>query len=276
MPPIRVAAAAAQFGSDLQRSLDRVEVVINAGHHAGAALLVLPAATLGGYLADIRSADPDDLPPALDPDAPELRQVMALARSMIVCIGYTEFAEGRRWNAAVCLNGDGVLGRYRKIHQLPGETLVCAAGDRLEAFDTPIGRMGMLIDYDKTFPEAARTLALDGARVIACLSAWPASVTQRAPRLPQDRQSRLFDLYDCARAAENQLVWVSANQTGTMGALRFLGQAKVVGPAGDVLARTAAKAGLAVAEIDVDASIDRIRELLDHLRERRPELYREK
>ena len=28
----------------------------------------------------------------------------------------------------------------------------------------------MLIDYDKTFPEAARTLALDGARIIACLS----------------------------------------------------------------------------------------------------------
>jgi predicted amidohydrolase len=201
---------------------------------------------------------------------------MALARSMVVCIGYTEITDGRRWNAAVCLNGDGVLGRYRKVHQLPGEALVCAPGDTLQAFDTPIGRLGLLIDYDKTFPEAARTLALDGARTVACLSAWPASVTQRAPRLPQDRQSRLFDLYDCARAAENQIVWVSANQTGTMGALRFLGQAKVVGPAGDVLARTAAKAGLAVAEIDVDAAIDRLRDLLDHLQERRPELYRHK
>jgi nitrilase len=169
-----------------------------------------------------------------------------------------------------------VLGRYRKVHQPPGEALVYGPGDRIAAFDTPIGRLGMLIDYDKTFPEAARTLALDGARIIACLSAWPASITGRASRLPQDRQSRLFDLYDCARAAENQIVWVSANQTGTTGGLRFLGQSKVVGPGGEVLARTWAKAGLAVAEVDVDAEIERARLVLHHLQERRPDLYLEK
>jgi len=47
----------------------------------------------------------------------------------------------------------------------------------------------------------------------------------------------------------------------------------VVGPGGEVLARTWAKAGLAVAEIDVDAAVDRARLVLSHLDERRPELY---
>jgi predicted amidohydrolase len=276
MPGMRIAAAAAHFGRDLGRCLERIEMVVRAAQHAGASLLVLPDAALGGYLADLRSPDPDALPPALEPDAPELRRVMGLIGSMVVCLGYSELSGGRRWNAAVCLHGDGVLGRYRKVHQPPGEALVYSAGDRIEAFDTPVGRLGMLIDYDKTFPEAARTLALDGARIITCLSAWPASLTQRATRLPQDRQSRLFDLYDSARAAENQVVWVSSNQTGAVGGLRFLGQAKVVGPGGEMLARTAAKAGLAVAEVDVDASIGRARLVLDHLQERRPDLYREK
>ena len=101
----------------------------------------------------------------------------------------------------------------------------------------------MLIDYDKTFPESARALALDGAEILACLSAWPTSVTNRAPRMAEDRQSRLFDLYDRARAAENQVVLVSSNQTGALGGMRFLGQAKVVGPGGDILARTWSKAG---------------------------------
>jgi predicted amidohydrolase len=133
--------------------------------------------------------------------------------------------------------------------------------------------MGMLVDYDKTFPESARTLATDGAQLVACLSAWPASLTDRAPRLVQDRQSRLFDLYDCARAAENQIVWLSANQTASMGRLRFLGQAKVVGPGGDVLARTWAKAGLAVAEVDVGAEVDAARRGVDHLAGRRPGAY---
>ncbi len=276
MPLMRLAAAAAHFGRDLPRALDRIATVITAAHRVGAALLVLPDAALGGYLADLRSPDPDALPPALSPDAPEFRRIVSLAGEMIVCLGYSELSGGARYNAAVCLHGDGVLGRYRKVHQPPGEALVYAAGNRIAAFDTPVGRLGMLIDYDKTFPEAARTLALDGARIIACLSAWPASITQRAPRLPQDRQSRLFDLYDCARAAENQVVWVSANQTGTTGGLRFLGQSKVVGPGGDVLARTWAKAGLAVAELDVDAEIERARLVLRHLDERRPDLYLEK
>jgi predicted amidohydrolase len=173
----------------------------------------------------------------------------------------------------VCLTGDGVLGRHRKVHQPAGESLVYAAGDAFTAFETPVGRLGMLIDYDKTFPEAARTLALDGAEVLACLSAWPASVTDRASRLPQDRQSRLFDLYDGARAAENQVVWVSSNQTGVMGGLRFLGQAKVVGPGGEILARTTSKGGLAVAEVDVRAEIDRSRRLLHHLAELSPSSY---
>jgi nitrilase len=61
-----------------------------------------------------------------------------------------------------------------------------------------------------------------------------------------------------------------------MGGLRFLGQSKVVGPGGEVLARTWAKAGLAVTEIDVDAEIERARLVLHHLSERRPDLYLEK
>lgn len=269
---MRLAAAAAHFGRDRARSVERLEVVINAGHYAGAALLVLPAATLGGH----PSSTPGPTVDALTADSPELQRVIALAGAMVICLGYTELADGQRWNSAICVHGDGVLGRYRKVHQLPGEELTYAPGDRLEAFDTPLGRLGLLIGDDKAYPEAARTLALDGARTIACLSAWPASATQRATRLPQDRQSRLFDLYDCARAAENQVVWVSANQTGTLDGLRFLGQSKVVGPGGEVLARTAAKAGLAVGEIDVDDAIARARAVVDHLQVRRPELYREK
>ena len=108
---------------------------------------------------------------------------------------------------------------------------------------------------------------------MACLSAWPASVTNRAARLRQDRQTRLFDLYDAVRAAENQVFLLSANQTGVTGGLRFLGQAKVVGPGGEVLARTYAAAGLAVAEVDVAAEVARARLVLHHLRERQPAAY---
>lgn len=265
--PVTIGAVAARFGRDVERSLAKVERIVADARAAGCDVVVLPDATVGGYLTDLRAPDLTDLPPPLDEGGPELRRIVAAAGDTVVCVGYAERAGPATYNAAVCLTGDGVLGRHRKVHLPAAESTAYAAGDRFAAFDTPVGRMGLLIDYDKTFPEAARTLARDGAQVLACLSAWPASVTDRASRLPQDRQARLFDLYDSARAAENQVVWASSNQTGVTGSLRFLGQAKVVGPGGDVLARTSAKGGLAVATVDVGAEIARSRRVLHHLAE---------
>lgn len=274
MSVVRIAAAAAHFGRDLDFDLARIGKLIEDARAQSASLLVLPDAALGGYLADLRHPDPEALPPALKPEDPLIFQVATMAAEMTVCVGYCEADGNTRYNAAVCVNGDGILGRHRKVHLPAGEVAAYAAGDTFDAFDTPVGRVGMLIDYDKTFPESARSLALDGAQILACLSAWPTSITNRAPRMAQDRQSRLFDLYDQARAAENQVVLASSNQTGAMGGMRFLGQSKVVGPGGDILARTFGKAGLAVAEIDVSAEIDRAQRVLRHLDELRFDAYR--
>ncbi|MFI7664778.1 carbon-nitrogen hydrolase family protein [Nocardia sp. NPDC049526] len=273
MARTRIAAVAAHFGADIARALEKITGMVERLTHDGVDLLVLPDATLGGYIGDLRNPDPATVPEAIDPDGPEIRLLCRLAGAMTICIGYAEHADGTRYNASVCLTGDGVLGHHRKVHQPAGEHLAYAAGDRFAAFDTPVGRMGMLIDYDKTFPESARSLALDGARTIAALSAWPASVTDRASRMPNDRQSRLFDLYDQARAAENQIVLASSNQTGITGNLRFLGQAKIVGPGGDILAKTWSKGGLAVADVDIDAEVERARRVLRHLEERRIDTY---
>ncbi|HKT01808.1 MAG TPA: carbon-nitrogen hydrolase family protein [Rugosimonospora sp.] len=271
---IRIAAAAAHFGRDLDFDVARIGKIIEDARGQHTNLLVLPDAALGGYLADLRHPDPDALPPALKPDDPLIAHVARLAAEMTVCFGYCEADGHLRYNAAVCVTGDGVLGRHRKVHLPAGEVAAYTAGNTFAAFDTPAGRIGMLIDYDKTFPEAARSLALDGAQILACLSAWPTSITNRAPRMTQDRQSRLFDLYDQARAAENQVVLASANQTGAMGGMRFLGQSKVVGPGGEILARTFGKAGLAVAQIHVSDEIERARRVLRHLDELRFDTYR--
>ncbi len=285
MSLLRLAACAAHFTADLDYDLRRVTAVLAEARSLGADLVVLPQGTLGGYLADLHRPDPGSLPPTLHRDDPVFRRLQDLAGDMTVCLGFSERSRARsagseggegseeRFHTAVCLTGDGVLGWHRKVHLPAGEAAVYAAGDRCAAIDTPVGRLGMLIDYDKTFPEAARSLAVDGAAVLAFLCAWPASVTDPARRLVRDRQARLFDLYDAARAAENQVVVVTSNQTGTAGALHFLGQAKVVDPAGAVRARTASKAGLAVAELDVAAEVERARSVLHHLKERVPSAY---
>lgn len=270
----RIGAVAAAFGRDLEFDLQRIDGLIDHARREGVHLLVLPDAALGGYLSEVDSADPEALPPALAVGDERVERIAASAAEITVCFGFREVDAGRYYNTAVCLSGDGVLGVHRKVHQPVHEQGAYSPGGGFAAFDTPVGRLGMMIDYDKTFPESARTLALDGAEILACLCAWPTSITNRAPRMRDDRQSRLFDLYDQSRAAENQVVLASSNLTGALGGLRFLGQAKVVGPGGDIRARTWSKAGLVTAELDVAAEIATARKVLDHLAERRPELYR--
>jgi predicted amidohydrolase len=275
MGEIGLAAVAGHFGRDLEACFARIEAILADAVEAGSQLVVFPDASLGGYLPQFDQTDgPADLPPPLDPDGAEVARLVKLAGDLTVCVGYCERDGNHRYNAAVCVSGDGVLGRHRKVHQPVGERASYSPGERFDAFDTPVGRIGMLIDYDKTFPEAARTLAADGAEVLAFLSAWPASLTNRAPRLAVDRQTRLFDLYDCARAAENQVVVVSANQTGRFGRLTFLGRAKIVGPGGDVQSPSRTSAALVTARMDVHSEVERARGVLDHLAERRPSAYR--
>lgn len=277
-----LAAVCGSFGRDVAENLDQIAAYADRARARGADLLVLPEACLGGYLSVLgRGRDgshderPESLPPVVDLDGPELRRVAEIARDLTVVVGFCEADGGERFNSAAVVTGDGVLGVHRKVHQPLGEGMFYAAGEELRAFDTPVGRLGMLICYDKAFPEAARALALDGAQVVACISAWPASRTATAGDLAQDRWTHRFNLFDQARALENQLVWVASNQSGSFGSLRFVGHAKVVGPGGDVLAGTGVGEGMAVATLDVTESLELARRAMFHLRDRRPELYRE-
>jgi N-carbamoylputrescine amidase len=274
MSEITIAAGAAPFDRDMSHCIATIGRVIADARDAGVDLLVLPEAALGGYVETLHGdADP---PPALSPEGPELARVSELAGDMVVCVGFCEDGgDGIRYNAAACVNGDGLLGRHRKTHLPLDEHRFTTTGDELAAFDTPLGRLGMLICYDKAFPEAARTLALDGAQALCILSAWPSSVTDAAPKLTDDRQWRRAELWDRARAAENSFVVASANQTGTFGKLRFLGGARIVGPTGDPLAQTdpLTEAGLAIATLDLEATLERARRALSPIRDLRPELY---
>ncbi|HZE67107.1 MAG TPA: carbon-nitrogen hydrolase family protein [Sporichthyaceae bacterium] len=272
MTTLTIAAAAENFDRDLAGCLSKIEALIARARALGVGLLALPEAALGGYLAALDGEQPS--PPSFPVNSPEIRRIAQAAGDMVVTVGFCEQDGARRYNSAVAVCGGQVLGLHRKVHQPLREDASYTAGEGFAAFDTPVGRIGMMICYDKAFPEAARTLALDGAEIIVCMSAWPGSSTNAAPDLANDRWKRRFDLFDCARALENQVVWVSANQSGEFGSLRFVSSAKIVDPGGEILADTGIGAGLAIAEVDVATALTNARRSMAHLDDRRPHAYR--
>jgi predicted amidohydrolase len=270
-----IAAVSASFTPDLETCLTQVEATVRAARDRGADLVVFPEATLGGAMREefvggmVRRTRPAAL---ADPESVFAR-VSRIAGPTVVCVGYAESAPDGVYSSAVCVSGDGVLGHQRKVHIPPSEQGVFSAGAAFVAFDTPVGRLGMLLCYDKVFPEAARALALDGAEIVACMAAWPVCRLRPARLVRNDREVKHFNALDVARAVENQVVWVASNHHGSLGRLRFPGQAKVVDPDGRVLAGTGARAGMALAHIDARAAVGAARGEISHLGDRVPVAY---
>ena len=62
-----------------------------------------------------------------------------------------------------------------------------------------------------------------------------AAVDETATDLAADRWVHRFDLFDQVRALENQIVWLSANQSGAFGRLRFVASARARADSGKAL-----------------------------------------
>jgi predicted amidohydrolase len=126
MAEITMGAVAAHFGRDVERTLAKLPGMVEQARTRGVDLLVLPDATVGGYLLDLvhpgsASGGPDALlPPAVEIDGPEVQAVADLAGDLTICFGVTERAleggEEVRYNSAVCVQGGRVLGSHRKVH----------------------------------------------------------------------------------------------------------------------------------------------------------------
>jgi predicted amidohydrolase len=166
----------------------------------------------------------------------------------------------------------GVVGNYRKVH-LPflGVDRFLTPGDRpFEVLDLPIGRIGVNICYDASFPEAARSLKLLGAEVVVLPTNWPPGAWRTAEHVVN------------SRANENHVNFVAVNRVGTENGWGFIGRSKVIDYNGDTLAEAGTdREELLFAELDTaGANNNRIVNVagsyeIDRLADRRPEFYGE-
>jgi predicted amidohydrolase len=179
-------------------------------------------------------------------------------------------SNGELYNACALIGPEGLVASYRKAH-LPylGVDRFVAPGDRPFAVHDLGGlRVGMLICYDDSFPEAARCLTLLGVDLVLLPTNWPSGAAAVAKFLVP------------ARALENHVYYAAVNRVGEEGGFRFIGRSRLVGPDGETLA-TADYDKEAVLYASVDPAAARAKHLvripgayeLHRLADRRPDLY---
>lgn len=152
------------------------------------------------------------------------------------------------YNSAAVLGPDGVIGRYRKRH-IPSilnglEKDYFAPGNLgYPVFETPEARIGVVICYDRHFPECYRHLALGGAEIVFTCANSPTEFSKRN-WLPEMT----------VNATGNGIFICQTNVVGNEGAHTFFGLSAIVGPKGEVLGQLAeGEAGVLVRTVDLDA-----------------------
>ncbi len=233
-------------------------------------LIVFPELAVTGYELGLRFTEVAQRVPG--PASNLLAQRAAGYGTHIVFGMVTkERVESVLYNAAVLVGPDGeLIGQYRKLH-LPGEErLAFRPGFRLPVFETALGRIGILLGWDLAFPEAARSLALEGADLLCVCASWG--------HPPSEHQAAALEewrTYVHARALENAFYVVAANRIGEEYSYRFFGDSRVVGPRGEtyVYVDEEMEDAYAVTKIDLDA-VRRAREDSQLIQCRLPAAYR--
>ena len=288
---LKVASAAIQCQMNKAANLVKFLHCIDEAADHGANILVLPEQSLQGYLTSVVAMDcSGDLNKneflyqwenaEEVPDGPSVQTIIrkAMERKIFVCFGMTEKADDYKlYNTAVLTGPDGYIGKYRKVHQPADEMQAYYAGCEFPVFDTPIGRIGMVICYDAWFPEAGRELALGGAEIIL----KPTATCHASPThdLLHDQGYYSYDLCERASALHNGCWFISANQIGICGASDYFGHGNIIDPTGHILATTGDQETIVYHEIDdLKRSIWEGRECsfsgLYFLKDRRPSAYR--
>jgi predicted amidohydrolase len=248
------AVAAMQVMHDKSLNLEKYRWFLERAAADEADLLVLPEASLQGFLFRLDHCfDPqesryhwENAEPVPGPST-ELIASWAGEQDLHIIFGLFERVDYADtpllYNSAALVGPEGYIGTFRKVHQPSEELGRYQPGHDWPVFKTSLGRIGMLICYDQCFPEAARELTLRGAEMLAIPNAWP-----KSDPASDDR----YDFYGRTRAAENCRWVLQSNQAGPSdrGDFEYLGYSRIVDPSGLVAAFTSpGQEGIALAEI---------------------------
>ena len=193
-------------------------------------------------------------------------------------------ADGLYHNTAFVFERDGsVAGKYRKMHipDDPGfyEKFYFTPGDiGFEPVETSLGKLGVLVCWDQWYPEAARLMALKGAKILI----YPTAIGWFEGD-SDDEKSRQLEAWVAVQrghSVANGLPVVAVNRvgfekddSGVMDGIKFWGNSFVFGPQGEQLFRANSTDELCkIVEIDMKRS-EEVRRIWPFLRDRRIDAY---
>jgi len=168
MNPLRIAAVQFQTrNGDKEYNLSRMEALTSDAADKGADVVSFHELCVTSY-SFLRHLKREALTALAEeiPEGESVRKMVSIAGKYGITLlgGLVEREGDRMFNTYVCVNEEGVLARYRKLHPFISAHL--SPGDSYEIFDLAGWKCGILICYDNNVIENVRATTLLGAQLI--------------------------------------------------------------------------------------------------------------
>ncbi|WP_449016110.1 carbon-nitrogen hydrolase [Prevotella sp.] len=273
--------------ADTKKNIERLAENITDLAQRGAELVVLQELHNSLYFCQTEDVNNFDLAEPIPGPSTDFYGELARKLGIVLVTSlFEKRAAGLYHNTAVVIEKDGTIaGKYRKMH-IPDdpayyEKFYFTPGDiGFHPIDTSVGRLGVLVCWDQWYPEAARLMALQGAKMLI----YPTAIGYESSdtEAEQQRQREAWTTVMRGHAVANGLPVIAVNRVGhesdpseQTGGIQFWGSSFVAGPQGELLYRASDNEEESIIlNIDLDHS-EQVRRWWPFLRDRRIDEYKD-
>lgn len=251
---MKLAMAQMRMTSSTAENLETSIRFMERAKAAGAGLIFFPEVQLSPFFPQYEKRDASAW--LMDEDGPEIKAFQAACRRLRLCACpnlYLRLREprwqrdGKAYDASIMIDGNGkVMGVSKMVHITQAkyfyeQDYYTPSDDGFKVYDTPFGKIGVVICFDRHLPDGIRSCAQQGAELVIIPTA---NLT--------DEPLELFEWEVRVQAFQNTVFVAMCNRVGTEDELTFAGESLLAAPDGDLLYKAGGQEELLLLDVPLE------------------------
>lgn len=264
---MKLALVQISLGEELTANAEKMVTKFREAAAMGADMVCFPEICFSPFFPQFPGQDVSRYVMPIDHEIIKRLQRAAADSGVVALPNFYLEEGGHRYDATPVIDADGTIrGISKMVHVVQAETFYeqdyyNPSDTGFQVYDTRAGKVGVVICFDRHYPESIRACTLKGAELIVI----PTANTK-------DEPLELFEWELRIPAIQNGVFIAMCNRVGQEHAMDFCGESLVVGPDGNVIAKVDDTEQILIADIDY-AQIAVEREKRPYLQLRRPDAY---
>jgi Predicted amidohydrolase len=253
--------------SDIEANFQKSLAFIRDAARQGVDIICFPEVQLSPFFAQYEKIDVSRY--VIVKNSRYISEMKSLCKEIGIyaCPNFYIEENGKRYDMSLLIDDNGsIIGEQKMVHIAQCEYFYeqdyyTPSEEGFQVFDTKFGKIGIVVCFDRHYPESIRTEALRGAELVII----PTANTIAEP-------SELFQWEVRVQAFQNSVNIAMCNRVGKEDKMVFSGESVVCNYDGDIISVAGLDEILLISEVDLSAALEK-RKKKPYTSLRRPDLY---